>query len=92
MTLPLSIGAIVGGLGFPALFEAFREWRRPARWAVATKLTVWGSVALLVAGFLGLLAVEWANPRTLGTYAAAGQAAGRVSPRSRSAAPAASMS
>ncbi|RKN17280.1 TrkH family potassium uptake protein [Micromonospora musae] len=68
ITLPLALGAIIGGLGFPALFEAVREWRQPSRWAVATKLTVWGSAALLLVGFLGLLLAEWANPRTLGPF------------------------
>lgn len=66
ITLPLALGAIIGGLGFPALFEAVREWRQPRRWAVATKLTVWGSAVLLLVGFLALLAVEWGNPRTIG--------------------------
>ncbi|MGS2613324.1 TrkH family potassium uptake protein [Micromonospora sp. LZ34] len=66
VTLPLALGAIIGGLGFPALFEAVREWRQPGRWAVATKLTVWGSAVLLLVGFLALLAVEWGNPRTIG--------------------------
>ncbi|MFD0783912.1 TrkH family potassium uptake protein [Micromonospora azadirachtae] len=69
ITLPLAVGAIIGGLGFPALFEAAREWRQPSRWAIATKLTVWGSVALLLVGFLGLLMAEWANPRTIGSFA-----------------------
>ncbi|WP_433394407.1 TrkH family potassium uptake protein [Micromonospora sp. KLBMP9576] len=69
VTLPLAAGTILGGLGFPALFEAVREWRQPTRWAVATKLTVWGSLTLLAVGFLGLLVVEWANPRTLGGHA-----------------------
>jgi trk system potassium uptake protein TrkH len=68
VALPLGIGAIIGGLGFPALFEAARHWRRPTRWAVATKLTIWGSVVLLAAGFVGLLLAEWNNPRTIGTY------------------------
>lgn len=68
VTLPLAIGAIIGGLGFPALFEAVREWRQPARWAVGTKLTVWGSLVLLLVGFLALLVVEWGNPRTLGQF------------------------
>ncbi|PZF93086.1 TrkH family potassium uptake protein [Micromonospora deserti] len=68
VSLPLALGAIVGGLGFPALFEAFREWRQPVRWAVATKLTVWGSVALLAFGAVGLLLTEWTNPRTIGQY------------------------
>lgn len=68
VTLPLALGGIVGGLGFPALFEAARHWRKPKRWAVATKLTIWGSVVLLIVGFAGLLLAEWANPRTLGQY------------------------
>ncbi|MFC0007218.1 TrkH family potassium uptake protein [Micromonospora siamensis] len=71
--LPLSIGAIIGGLGFPALFEAVRERRNPAHWAVATKLTIWGSLALIVF-FVGyLLLAEWNNPYTIGTYDAAGK-------------------
>jgi potassium uptake TrkH family protein len=73
VSLPLAFGAIVGGLGFPALFEAVREWRRPAGWAVATKLTIWGSVALLLFGFVGLLAAEWTNASTIGPYDAGGK-------------------
>lgn len=73
LMLPLSLGAIIGGLGFPALFEAVREWRRPHRWAIATKLTVWGSVTLLVLGFGALLFVEWNNPRTIGGFDPAGK-------------------
>ncbi|WBB74336.1 TrkH family potassium uptake protein [Micromonospora sp. WMMD1128] len=73
VTLSLSFGSIIGGLGFPALFEATREWRRPARWAVATKLTVWGSVVLTAFGFGYLLLAEWTNPGTIGTYDAPGK-------------------
>ncbi|MEU7589420.1 potassium transporter TrkG [Micromonospora sp. NPDC049230] len=68
VSLPLAGGAIVGGLGFPALFEAVREWRQPAHWAVATKLTVWGTTVLLVIGFVGLLTAEWTNAGTIGQY------------------------
>ncbi|MEH0938747.1 potassium transporter TrkG [Micromonospora sp. CPCC 205543] len=73
VSLPLALGGIIGGLGFPALFEAVRHWRRPVRWAVATKLTIWGSLALLVGGFTMLLLAEWTNPRTIGTYDAPGK-------------------
>jgi potassium uptake TrkH family protein len=66
--LPVAFGTIIGGLGFPALFEAARLWHRPSRWAIATKLTVWGSAVLLVVGFAGLLAAEWSDPRTIGPY------------------------
>ncbi|MGK5742962.1 TrkH family potassium uptake protein [Micromonospora sp. URMC 103] len=72
--LPLAFGAIVGGLGFPALFEAVREWRRPVRWAVATKLTIWGTVTLLTFGFVWVLLSEWTNPLTIGQYGMRGKA------------------
>ncbi|MER7164768.1 potassium transporter TrkG [Micromonospora sp. NPDC000207] len=66
--VPLAVGTIVGGLGFPAILDATRTWRHPGRWGVATKLTIWGSLVLLVVGFVALLATEWANPRTIGSY------------------------
>ncbi|MCI4062858.1 TrkH family potassium uptake protein [Micromonospora sp. R77] len=74
VALPLALGAILGGLGFPALFEAVRTWRRPARWTVATKLTIWGSFVLIGVGFGALLLAEWTNPATIGTYDAPGKA------------------
>ncbi|WFE25197.1 potassium transporter TrkG [Solwaraspora sp. WMMD791] len=64
--VPLIVAVVVGGLGFPALFELFRERRRPRRWSVHTRLTVWGTLALIAVGFIAMLAFEWANPRTLG--------------------------
>lgn len=66
MCLPLALGAIVGALGFPALFESSREWRNPGRWSVHTRLTVWGTLSLLALGFLVVLTFEWSNPGTLG--------------------------
>ncbi|MFE9200778.1 TrkH family potassium uptake protein [Micromonospora sp. NPDC007230] len=76
VALPLGLGAIIGGLGFPALFEAVREWRRPRGWAIATKLTIWGSIVLIVLGFGALLFAEWSNPATIGTYDAPGKVLG----------------
>ncbi|WBC19672.1 MULTISPECIES: potassium transporter TrkG [unclassified Solwaraspora] len=64
--LPLIVGVVVGGLGFPALFELARERSRPRRWSVHTRLTVWGTLALIGIGFVSMLTFEWANPRTLG--------------------------
>jgi potassium uptake TrkH family protein len=64
--LPLVIGVIAGGLGFPVLFELAREFRQPRRWSTHTRLTVWGSAVLLVVGVLVMLAFEWSNPRTFG--------------------------
>ncbi|MGQ5702651.1 TrkH family potassium uptake protein [Sandaracinobacteroides sp. A072] len=63
---PLVIGVIAGGIGFPVLHELRTEWRQPRSWSIHTKLTLWGSLGLLVVGTLGLLLFEWSNPKTLG--------------------------
>ncbi|MDX6740532.1 TrkH family potassium uptake protein [Actinocorallia sp. A-T 12471] len=64
--LPLCFGVIVGGLGFPVVFELARSWRRPARWSVLTKITVGMTALLLAAGTIVFTVFEWNNPRTLG--------------------------
>lgn len=64
---PLMLAIVVGGLGFPVITELWANWRkRHARWSVHTALTVWGSVALVLLGTLGLWLAEHNNPRTLG--------------------------
>jgi potassium uptake TrkH family protein len=64
--VPVAVAVILGGIGFPVLFELGRELRRPARWTTHTRITVIGTAILLVGGFLAVLAFEWDNPRTLG--------------------------
>lgn len=66
MLTPLMIGVVLGGIGFPVLHELRLEWRRPQRWSIHTKLTLWGSLALTLAGLLAVLLFEWSNPGTLG--------------------------
>jgi len=66
VSLSLAIGVIVGSLGFPVIFELVRSWRRPQRWSVLTRLTLWGSAALLAVGFLAVLYFERNNQVTLG--------------------------
>ncbi|MBC6458101.1 TrkH family potassium uptake protein [Actinomadura sp. HBU206391] len=64
----LTIGAavIVGGLGFPVVFELLRSWRRPRSWSLLTRLTVGVTVMLLALGTVMLTVAEWDNPKTLG--------------------------
>jgi potassium uptake TrkH family protein len=64
--LPIALAAILGGIGFPVLFELWRERRRPASWSTHTRITVMGTAVLLAVGFVVVLAFEWTNPRTLG--------------------------
>ncbi|GIF46739.1 potassium uptake TrkH family protein [Asanoa ferruginea] len=64
--VPLTIGVIAGGIGYPVLFELFREIGKPSKWSTHTRLTVFGGIVLLVFGFLTILGLEWNNPGTLG--------------------------
>jgi trk system potassium uptake protein len=63
--VPMSVAVIAGGIGFPVLTELAR--RTPhARWTIHTRITVYGTVVLLVIGVGATLGLEWANPSTFG--------------------------
>lgn len=71
--VPLMVAVILGGLGFPVLFEVGRRIRRSGsaarehpRWSLHTRLTVHVTAILLVAGFTAVLALEWT--RTLQSF------------------------
>ncbi|MEV0203543.1 potassium transporter TrkG, partial [Nonomuraea sp. NPDC050691] len=64
--LTIAAAVIVGGLGFPVVFELLRGWRRPSRWSVLTRITVGVTLILLTGGTLVFMATEWDNPQTLG--------------------------
>ncbi|MCG5212623.1 potassium transporter TrkG [Streptosporangium soli] len=64
--LTIALAVIVGGIGYPVMFELSRTWRRPSRWSVLTRITVTVTAALLVIGTFVFLGTEWDNPRTLG--------------------------
>jgi trk system potassium uptake protein TrkH len=66
ISLTICAAVIVGGLGFPVVFELARSWRRPRTWSVLTRITVVVTVALLLLGTVGMLVAEWSNPETLG--------------------------
>jgi len=70
--LPICAAIIVGGIGFPVLFEVARRGRRTGRthWSAHTRLTVYGTIALLVVGTLVFALAEWNNPDTLGSLSA----------------------
>lgn len=69
MLVPVMLGIVIGGIGFPVLQDLRTRWRDPRHWSLHTKVTLTGSVVLLAGGMLGLLVFEWANPRTLGPMA-----------------------
>ncbi|MGJ3507101.1 TrkH family potassium uptake protein [Enemella sp. A6] len=65
---PLCAAVVAGGLGFPVYFELIRRGRlfHPSRWSVHARLTVGGTIGLLIIGTVLFGAYEWNNPATLG--------------------------
>jgi len=78
VVLAVTLGFIIGGLGFPILVEIHR--RRSMRaagetralqarpWSVHIKVTLLATAALLVVGPAIVLSFEWTNPDTLGSF------------------------
>ncbi|WP_253905088.1 TrkH family potassium uptake protein [Arthrobacter sp. H14] len=64
--LPIAAAVILGGLGFPVLFELRRRYRVPRHWSMNTKLVISGTVALLFIGTIFISVIEWNNPATMG--------------------------
>lgn len=64
--LPICAAIILGGLGFPVIFQLRREFRRPLHWSMNTKLVLWGTGVLLILGTAYITVLEWSNPETLG--------------------------
>ncbi|MBI2260708.1 MAG: TrkH family potassium uptake protein [Caulobacterales bacterium] len=71
--LPLCAAIIVSGLGFPVINELLTGWRTPDRWSIHAKLTLLGTVGLLLMGFVGVTVAEWNNVGTMGEMPPAGK-------------------
>ncbi len=65
VVFPITAAFVIGGLGFPILVE-FRKRVPRKRWSLHTRITLWATVLLLVAGPLMVLVFEWTNAATLG--------------------------
>ncbi len=64
--LPIAAAIILGGLGFPVLLELRREFTRPRKWSVHTRLTLVTYFGILLIAVVFVTANEWNNPATLG--------------------------
>lgn len=64
--LTIAAAVVVGGLGFPVVFELLRSWRRPRTWSLLTRVTLTLTVILIGVGTLAFLTAEWRNPGTMG--------------------------
>jgi trk system potassium uptake protein len=65
--IPMGLATILGGIGFPVLFELGRHLRgRLRRWSLHVKVTAGTYLILFVVGVAAFLLGEWTNPGTLG--------------------------
>ncbi|MFI6794342.1 TrkH family potassium uptake protein [Streptosporangium canum] len=64
--LPLALGVVAGGLGFPVYAVLRQNWRHPARWSLHAKITLGMTAILLFGGATAITVTEWNNPGTLG--------------------------
>lgn len=76
--VPICSAVILGGLGFPVLRELRHRWRRPATWSLHTRITVWGSVILLLVGVSLFALFETTDGGTLAGQGIAGKALGSL--------------
>ena len=81
--LPICFNIVVGSLGFFVVFEIGRrlagrvEARRiggaiesKLHWTLTSRIVLWATLLLLIAGTLFYLLIEWENPGTLGPMSA----------------------
>ena len=73
ISITIAVAVIAGGLGFPVLFELRRELVSPSTWTLHTRIVVWMTLILLVAGTAAVTAFEWSNPETLGPLSVGGK-------------------
>ncbi len=72
----VTVGFIIGGLGFPIMVEVYRrleqrraggaDTKRVRPWSIHIKVTLMATAVLLIVGPLVVLLFEWTNPNTLG--------------------------
>ncbi|MHB9880952.1 TrkH family potassium uptake protein [Pacificimonas sp. ICDLI1SI03] len=63
---PIMLSVILTALGFPVMQDLRDKRFRWHRWSLHTKITISGTAALLLIGFVAILAMEWSNAATLG--------------------------
>ncbi len=73
ISITIAVAVIVGGLGFPVLFELRRELLTPRTWTLHTRIVVWMTLLLLAGGTVAVTAFEWGNPKTLGPLSVPGK-------------------
>lgn len=71
VSIAVALGFIVGGMGFPVIFELWAKWRTPVYWSLHTKVSLAATAFLLAGGTVMIALLEWTNEDTLGSLGTA---------------------
>lgn len=61
ISLPIAIAIILGGIGFPVLWQLRQYWRSPLKWSMNTRLVLLGTLVLLASSMVFVTVLEWNN-------------------------------
>jgi trk system potassium uptake protein TrkH len=75
---PICAAIVAGGLGFPVIIQLMRGGIKVRDWSVHLRLTVYGTVLLLVLGITLFAAFEWNRSETLGPLSLTGKLLGSI--------------
>ena len=68
--IPIALAVVVSALGFPVMEDWRVHGRRWRHWTLHSKMTLVGTLGLLLLGWLATALMEWSNPDTLGPMGA----------------------
>lgn len=71
---PIMLAIVLGGLGFPVLYELRQRPLAWSRWTIHTRITLLGTAVLIIGGTLMIGLYEWHNPGTAGPLDTGGKA------------------
>lgn len=57
---------ILGGLGYFVLIEIYENRKFSKRFTIHTRIMIYGTIILILAGMVLFLSIEWSNPKTFG--------------------------
>lgn len=76
--VPICAAVVAGGLGFPVIIQLLGGRLKLKDWNIHLRLTVYGTVMLLVVGFAFFAAIEWNRAETLGPLGTGGKILGAL--------------
>ncbi len=74
VTISITISGLIilGGIGFPVILDVVKN-KKPSKFNIHTKVVLVSTAVLILVGMIFILAVEYTNPKTLGSLSLKGK-------------------